>query len=73
MSASSVRSRDPKLFDPLVDPRKHPNIQGRFTGGLLKAFDYVMKEGNFLPLNEKSFDLKEFLKLSKEKKNSERV
>ena len=29
-----------------------------------------MKEGNFLPLNEKSFDLKEFLKLSKEKKNS---
>lgn len=65
-----VRSRDPKLFDPLVDPPKHPNIQGRFTGGLLKAFDYVMKEGNFLPLNEKSFDLKEFLKLSKEKKNS---
>ena len=36
---------------------------------MLKAFDYVMKEGNFL-LNEKSFDLKEFLKLSKEKKNS---
>ena len=29
-----------------------------------------MKEGNFLPLNEKSFDLKEFLKLSKEKRNS---
>ena len=29
-----------------------------------------MKEGNFLPLNEKSFDLKEFLKLSKEKKSS---
>jgi len=65
-----VTSRDPKLFDKLVDPAKHPNIAGRFTGGMLKAFDYVMKEGNFLPLNEKSFDLKEFLKLSKEKKNS---
>ena len=37
---------------------------------MLKAFDYVMKEENYLPLNEKSFDLKEFLKLSKEKKNS---
>jgi hypothetical protein len=66
----ALNSRDPRLFDPLVDPPKHPNIQGRFTGGILKAFDYVMKEGNFLPLNEKSFDLKEFLKLSKEKKNS---
>ena len=65
-----VTSRDPKLFDKLVDPAKHPNIAGRFTGGTLKAFDYVMKEGNFLPLNEKSFDLKEFLKLSKEKRNS---
>ena len=64
------RSREVGLFDTLVDPPHHPNIQGRFTGGMLKAFDYVMKEGNFLPLNEKSFDLKEFLKLSKEKKNS---
>ena len=65
-----VTSRSKELFDTLVDPPHHPNIQGRFTGGMLKAFDYVMKEGNFLPLNEKSFDLKEFLKLSKEKKNS---
>ena len=64
------RSRDKGLFDKLVDPPHHPNIAGRFTGGTLKAFDYVMKEGNFLPLNEKSFDLKEFLKLSKEKKSS---
>ena len=38
--------------------------------GMLKAFDYVMKEGNYLPLNEKSFDLKEFCELSKKKKNS---
>lgn len=68
--AQQVTSRDPKVFDKLVDPAHHPNISGRFTGGMLKAFDYVMKEGNFLPLNEKSFDLKEFLKLSKEKKNS---
>jgi len=65
-----VNSRDKGLFDELVDPPHHPNIAGRFTGGTLKAFDYVMKEGNFLPLNEKSFDLKEFLKLSKEKKSS---
>ena len=28
-----VTSRDPKLFDKLVDPAKHPNIAGRFTGG----------------------------------------
>ena len=40
-----VTSRDKGLFDKLVDPPHHPNIQGRFTGGMLKAFDYVMKEG----------------------------
>lgn len=68
--AQPVNSRDPKLFDKLVEPPKHPNIQGRFTGGMLKAFDYVMKEGNYLPLNEKSFDLKEFCELSKKRKNS---
>ena len=68
-----VRSRDPKLFDKLVDPAKHPNIAGRFTGGMLKAFDYVMKEGNFLPLNEKSFDLKEFLKLKQRRRTPGRA
>ena len=27
------RSREAGLFDTLVDPPHHPNIQGRFTGG----------------------------------------
>jgi len=64
------RSRDPKLFDQLVDPPKHPNIMGRFTGGVLKAFQYVMKEGTYLALNEPAFNLESFMTLATKKKST---
>jgi len=64
------RSRDPRLFDSLVEPSKHPNIAGRFTGGLLKAFQYVMKEGNFLALNEPAFNLQSFMETATKKKST---
>ena len=69
MSANTSTLRDPKLFDKLVDPAKHPNIRA-VSPGDAESFRLCDEGGNFLPLNEKSFDLKEFLKLSKEKKNS---
>jgi len=62
-----VRSRDQKVFDTLVDPPKHPNIMTRFTGGILKAFQYVMKEGNYLPLG-KGFNLEAFMEAAEKKK-----
>jgi len=65
----SLSSRDPKVFDTLVDPPKHPNIMTRFTGGALKAFQYVMKEGNYLPLGS-GFDLEEFIRQAEKKKST---
>lgn len=64
-----IRSRDPKVFDTLVDPPKHPNIMTRFTGGALKAFQYVMKEGNYLPLGV-GFDLTAFVEAASKKKDT---
>lgn len=62
-----VRSRDPRVFDALVDPAKHPNIMGKFTGGAFKAFKYVMKDGNYLPLGS-GFDLEAFMEAASQKK-----
>ena len=70
MSSSTGNLQRSKTIRQISRPSQTPQHIGPFHRGTLKAFDYVMKEGNFLPLNEKSFDLKEFLKLSKEKKNS---
>jgi len=64
------RSRDPRVFDSLVDPPKHPNIMGRFSGGVLKAFQYVMKDGNFLALNEPAFNLTSFMEAATKKKST---
>jgi len=64
------RSRDQNVFNSLVVPAKHPNIQSRFTGGMLKAFQYVMKEGNYLALNEPKFNLKEFMEAASKKKST---
>lgn len=64
------RSREVEVFDTLVEPPKHPNIAGRFTGGLLKAFQYVMKEGNFLALNEPEFNLQSFMESATKKKST---
>lgn len=59
------------VFDDLVLPKKHPNISGKFTGGALKAFQYVMKEGNYMALpSDEKFDLKEFCELAKGKKST---
>jgi len=63
------RSRDPKVFDCLVDPPKHPNIQTRFSGGILKAFLYVMKEGNFMSLGQ-AFNLSAFIEAAEKKKST---
>jgi len=41
---------DPHELDVLVSPIHHGNYCGRFKGGVLKAFNYVMKEGDYLPL-----------------------
>lgn len=59
-----------RAFDSLVDPPKHPNISSRFTGGILKAFQYVMKEGNFLALNEPAFNLTQFMEAATKKKST---
>lgn len=37
-------------LDVLVSPPQHGNYCGRFKGGVLKAMNYVMKDGNYLPL-----------------------
>lgn len=64
MLKSSFRSVDPKVFDSLVVPPKHPNISGRFTGGPKKAFLYVMKDKDYLPLPS-DFALDEFVQTPK--------
>ena len=66
MSTSTGRLQRQETIRQISRPASSSQHSGPFHRGTLKAFDYVMKEGNFLPLNEKSFDLKEFLKLSKE-------
>lgn len=66
----NLRSRDARLFDQLVDPPKHPNIMGRFTGGVLKAFQYVMKGENYLALNEPEFNLELFIQAATKKKST---
>lgn len=58
----TFRTRNVKCFDSLVSPSKHPNISGKFKGGIKRAFKYVMKESCYLPLpNETLFDLNLFL------------
>jgi len=58
----TFRSKNARCFDHLVTPSMHGDIQGRFKGGVKKAFKYVMKEGNYLPLpNETQFDLNLFM------------
>lgn len=49
---ASFQTTNSRIFDKLVDPPKHPNIQKRFTGGQAKAFQYVAKDGHWLPLPE---------------------
>jgi len=68
MLKSSFRSRDPKVFDSLVVPPRHPNISGKFDKGPKRAFLYVMKDKNYLPLPS-DFALEEFVQAPK----SERV
>jgi len=65
----AMNSRDKRVFDTLVVPPKHPNIMTRFTGGALKAFQYVMKDGNFLPLGT-GFDLSTFIEQASKKKDT---
>ena len=43
-----VTSRDKGLFDRLVDPPHHPNIQGRFTGGDAESFRLCDEGGELL-------------------------
>jgi len=58
------RTRNARCFDDLA--RSHPNINARFKGGWKKAFQYVMKEGNFLTL-PRELDLITLLKKSDSK------
>jgi len=37
-------------LDVLVLPHQHGDYSGRFKGGAVKAFEYVMKDGEYLPL-----------------------
>jgi len=69
--AGPLRSTDPRIFDALAG--KHPNVQSRFKGGVKKAYEYVMKEGNFLPLPDETFSLTDFLSTKKKDSISERV
>jgi len=62
-------SKDARVFDGLVDPPKHPHIQTKFVGGMLKAFQYVMKDRNYLPLGS-GFDLEEFIRAASAKKST---
>ena len=66
-TASLQRSRTIRHISRPASSSQHP---GPFHRGDAESFRLCDEGGNFLPLNEKSFDLKEFLKLSKEKKNS---
>lgn len=66
-----LSTRDPRIFDGLAG--KHPNISGKFTGGVKKAYEYVMKEGNFLALPDDSFSLLDFLATKKKDSMSEKV
>lgn len=60
------RSRNVRVFDDLVSPSKHPNIDSRFKGGMKKAYRYVMKEGTYLPLpDETKCDLSTLLKMKR--------
>ena len=43
-----LRTRNPKHFDELVQPPRHPNIVSRLKGGLAKTLSYVMKDGNWI-------------------------
>jgi len=63
------RTRKVDCFDSLVCPPKHPNISGKFKGGIKKAFQYVMKEGNYLPLPSE-FNLPEFMEAANGKKST---
>lgn len=62
-----IRTSDVRHFDSLVDPPKHPNIDSKFKGGALKAFQYVMKAGNYLS-DLPEFDLQAFISLATKKR-----
>lgn len=64
------RSTKVNCFDSLVLPPKHPNISGRFKGGIKGAFKYVMKEGNYLPLPSE-FNINEFMEAVNGKKSTQ--
>jgi len=66
-----LNSTDMRIFDVLAE--KHPNISGRFTGGVKKAYEYVMKEGNFMALPDENFSLLDFLATKKKENMSERI
>lgn len=65
-------SRDVRVFDALAGG-KHPNIDGRFRKGVKAAYEYVMKEGNYLALPDESFSLLDFLATKKKESMSEIV
>lgn len=69
MLKTAFRTKSVSIFDDLVQPPKHPNIDGRFKGGAKKAFLYVMKEKDFLPLPA-DFDLTTFVQAKKQDSKS---
>jgi len=66
-----LSTRDARVFDELA--LKHPNVSGRFTGGVKKAYEYVMKEGNYLPLPDETFSLADFLATKKKDSLAEKI
>lgn len=66
-----MSTRDARVFDVLAE--KHPNISGRFSGGVKKAYEYVMKDGNFMALPDETFSLLDFLATKKKESLSEKI
>lgn len=68
----AIQTTNSRFFDDLVVPPKHPNINSRFKGGTMKAFQYVIKEGTYKVLPDSTqFDLQTFMSLAQKKKNTQ--
>lgn len=66
---SKFQTRNPSFFDDLVDPPKHPNIMSRFEHGVVKAYQYVLKDGDWLPI-PRDWDVQAFLTSRQRKQSS---
>ena len=69
MSSSTGNLRDPKLFDKLVDPAKHPNIRA-VSQGDAESFRLCDEGGELLAAKREILRLEGILEAKQEKRNS---